>query len=144
MVCPKYGGTMKIIAFIMDYAIVDRIIDHLKLTFAAAKPHRPKSSSRSRSRRPRRAGNIFEHFVIRGERKSITYRSVRWGFSSKEPLSGRPEDFLTSPHGRWQYPIMIRRGYLLHEAAIHRAAEKANSYSFLWQQDFKQEAKKTG
>ena len=38
MVCPKCGGTMKVIAFITEYAVVDRIIDHLKLTFAAAKP----------------------------------------------------------------------------------------------------------
>ena len=29
---------MKVIAFIMDYAVVDRIIDHLKLTFVAEKP----------------------------------------------------------------------------------------------------------
>jgi hypothetical protein len=29
---------MKIIAFITKYAVVDRIINHLKLTFAAAKP----------------------------------------------------------------------------------------------------------
>ena len=27
MVCPKCGGTMKIIAFITEYAVVDRIID---------------------------------------------------------------------------------------------------------------------
>jgi hypothetical protein len=38
MLCPKCGGQMKVIAFIMDYADVDRIIDHLKLTFAAEKP----------------------------------------------------------------------------------------------------------
>ena len=38
MICPKCGGTMKVIAFIMDYAAVDRIIDHLKLTFVAEKP----------------------------------------------------------------------------------------------------------
>jgi hypothetical protein len=38
MVCPKCGGTMKIIAFLTDYAVVDRIIDHLKLTFVADKP----------------------------------------------------------------------------------------------------------
>jgi len=38
MVCPKCGGTMKIIAFITEYAVMDRIIDHLKLTFVAAKP----------------------------------------------------------------------------------------------------------
>jgi len=28
--CPKCGGQMKVIAFIMDYAVVDRIIDHLR------------------------------------------------------------------------------------------------------------------
>ena len=32
---------MKIIAFITEYAVVDRIIDHMKLTFVAAK--RPQS-----------------------------------------------------------------------------------------------------
>jgi len=35
---PKCGGTMKIIAFITEVAVVDRIIDHMKLTFAAVKP----------------------------------------------------------------------------------------------------------
>jgi hypothetical protein len=38
MICPKCGGTIKIIDFITEYAIVERIIDHLKLTFVAAKP----------------------------------------------------------------------------------------------------------
>ena len=38
MVCPKCGGTMKVIAFITEYAVVGRIIDHLKLTFVADKP----------------------------------------------------------------------------------------------------------
>ncbi|MGB9006191.1 MAG: transposase [Candidatus Aminicenantales bacterium] len=37
MLCPKCGGLMKIIAFLTEYAVVDRIIDHLKLTFVAAK-----------------------------------------------------------------------------------------------------------
>jgi hypothetical protein len=36
MLCPKCGGVMKVVAFITEYAVVDRIIDHLKLTFAAA------------------------------------------------------------------------------------------------------------
>ena len=35
MVCPKCGGPMKVVAFITDYAAVDRIIDHLKLVFVA-------------------------------------------------------------------------------------------------------------
>jgi hypothetical protein len=32
---------MKGIAFIMDYAVVDRIIDHLKLSFVAQRPPPP-------------------------------------------------------------------------------------------------------
>jgi hypothetical protein len=32
------GGQMKVIAFIMDYAVVDKIINHLKLTFVAERP----------------------------------------------------------------------------------------------------------
>ncbi len=41
MVCPQCGGTMKVISFLTDYAVVDRIIDHLKLTFVADKPPPP-------------------------------------------------------------------------------------------------------
>jgi len=38
MICPKCGGTMKVVAFIAEHAVVDRIIDHLKLTLVAEKP----------------------------------------------------------------------------------------------------------
>jgi hypothetical protein len=38
MVCARCGGRMRIIAFLTDYAVVDRIIDHLKLTFVAERP----------------------------------------------------------------------------------------------------------
>jgi ribosomal protein S27E len=38
MICPRCGGQMKVIAFLTDYAVVDRIIDHLKLTFVAERP----------------------------------------------------------------------------------------------------------
>jgi hypothetical protein len=41
MVCPQCGGTMKIISFLTDYAVVDRIINHLNLTFVADKPPPP-------------------------------------------------------------------------------------------------------
>jgi len=41
MLCPQFGGQMRIIAFITDYAVVDRIINHLKLTFVEAKPLPP-------------------------------------------------------------------------------------------------------
>jgi hypothetical protein len=38
MLCPRCGGTMRVIAFLTDYAVVDRIINHLKLTFVAERP----------------------------------------------------------------------------------------------------------
>jgi hypothetical protein len=41
MVCPQCGRMMKVIAFLADYAVVDRIIDHLKLTFVAERPPPP-------------------------------------------------------------------------------------------------------
>jgi hypothetical protein len=41
MVCARCGGRMKIIAFLTDYAVVDRIINHLKLSFVADRPPPP-------------------------------------------------------------------------------------------------------
>jgi hypothetical protein len=38
MLCSKCEGRMKVVAFLTEVAVVDRIIDHLKLTFVAAKP----------------------------------------------------------------------------------------------------------
>jgi len=38
MICPRCGGTMKVVAFITEFGAVDRIIAHLKLTFVVAKP----------------------------------------------------------------------------------------------------------
>jgi hypothetical protein len=41
LTCPRCQGEMRIIAFLTDYAVVDRIINHLKLTFVADKPPPP-------------------------------------------------------------------------------------------------------
>jgi ribosomal protein S27E len=41
MLCPQCGGMMKVISFLTDWAVVDRIIDHLKLTFVAERPPPP-------------------------------------------------------------------------------------------------------
>jgi hypothetical protein len=38
MTCPKCGGRMKVVAFITEVSVVDRIIDHLRLRFVGAKP----------------------------------------------------------------------------------------------------------
>jgi len=41
MLCPKCGGQMKVVAFITEVAVVDRIMEHLKLlTFVAAEESR--------------------------------------------------------------------------------------------------------
>lgn len=41
MICPQCGRTMKVVAFLTDHAMVDRIISHLKLTFVAERPPPP-------------------------------------------------------------------------------------------------------
>jgi len=41
LTCPKCQGKMRIIAFITDYAVVDRIINHLNVTFVAERPPPP-------------------------------------------------------------------------------------------------------
>ncbi|MDH7514051.1 MAG: hypothetical protein QHH14_13980 [Clostridiales bacterium] len=41
MICSQCGGRMKVISFLTDYAVVDRIINHLKLTFVAKRPPPP-------------------------------------------------------------------------------------------------------
>jgi hypothetical protein len=41
MLCPRCGGKMKVVAFITDFAVVDKIIDHLKLSFIAERPPPP-------------------------------------------------------------------------------------------------------
>ena len=38
MTCPRCGGRMRVVAFLAEHAVVDRIIRHLELTFVAEKP----------------------------------------------------------------------------------------------------------
>jgi hypothetical protein len=38
---------MKVVAFITEHAVADRIIDHLKLTFVAERPRRRRSLFRN-------------------------------------------------------------------------------------------------
>jgi hypothetical protein len=38
LICPRCGGRMRVVAFLTEYAVVDRIIRHLTLTFVAEKP----------------------------------------------------------------------------------------------------------
>ena len=41
--CPKCGGTMRIVSFIEDYKVIDKIIKHLNLTFKATRPPPPQA-----------------------------------------------------------------------------------------------------
>ena len=41
LLCPQYGAEMKVISFIEDHKVIDRIIAHLKLTFEAERPPPP-------------------------------------------------------------------------------------------------------
>ena len=43
LIWPSCGGQMKIISFIEDHKVIDKIIDHLKLTFMAERPPPPQS-----------------------------------------------------------------------------------------------------
>jgi len=38
LICPQCGGEMKVISFIEDHKVIDKIIAHLKLTFMAERP----------------------------------------------------------------------------------------------------------
>ena len=41
MVCPRCGGAMKVVAFLTEHAVVDRLSHHLRLTLVAANPPPP-------------------------------------------------------------------------------------------------------
>ena len=41
LLCPNCNGRMRIIAFIENHSVIDKIIDHLKLSFYAARPPPP-------------------------------------------------------------------------------------------------------
>jgi hypothetical protein len=41
LLCPSCGGQMKIISFIEEHKVMDKIIDHLKLTFISERPSPP-------------------------------------------------------------------------------------------------------
>jgi hypothetical protein len=41
LTCPQCGDTMKVIAFLSDFSVNNRINSHLKLTFVAERPPPP-------------------------------------------------------------------------------------------------------
>jgi hypothetical protein len=59
LVCPQCGGKMKVIAFLTDSAVVDRIMDHLKLTFVADRPPPPQIAYQEALMAAETAGEYF-------------------------------------------------------------------------------------
>jgi len=43
LICPQCEGRMRIISFIEDHKVIDKIIAHLKLIFFAERPPPPKA-----------------------------------------------------------------------------------------------------
>jgi hypothetical protein len=65
---------MKIISFFTDWAVVDRIIDHLKLTFVAERPPPPQVAYQGVLMAARQPVNIFRNLLLPGGRGSVNFR----------------------------------------------------------------------
>ena len=121
---------MKVVAFITEYAVVDRIIDHLKLGFVADRPppcsphvfhegRRLMSSSRLRSWRPLRPAredfpskvafraSIF--FVIDiAARPEVYYQRGQLGrFIGRSGYRGAAEKGISGPGKGISYPFFM-------------------------------------
>jgi len=53
---------MRVIAFIEDHTVIDKIINHLKLTFAAERPPPPQDAHHHLMIAAKRERNISENF----------------------------------------------------------------------------------
>jgi len=68
---------MRIIAFLIDYAVVDRIINHLKLTFVAERPPPPHIVSQEFLRDPERPRlNISYDFLLELKESSMQFLAL--------------------------------------------------------------------
>ncbi|MEA2005939.1 MAG: transposase [Acidobacteriota bacterium] len=59
LICPKCGGTMRIVSFIEDHKVIDKIIAHLKLTFMAERPPPPHNCEQLLSMAAEERGEYF-------------------------------------------------------------------------------------
>lgn len=57
LICPQCGARMRIISFIEDHKVIDKIINYLKLTFKAERPSPPQTQL---NRQMRKDQNIYE------------------------------------------------------------------------------------
>jgi hypothetical protein len=99
MVCPRCGGPMKVIAFLTDYAVVDRIINHLKLRHAPQQPLQ-------------KTGPIWykdNGWSGRGGCSFFSYREERGG---KSELQRAGWSLTATPGDRWKVPQKTHRRFL--------------------------------
>jgi len=59
LICPQCGGRMRIISFIEDHKVNDKIIAHLKLTFHAERPPPPQIVQKELLMAPEERGEYF-------------------------------------------------------------------------------------
>jgi hypothetical protein len=87
---------MKVIAFLTGYAVVDRIINHLPLTFFAERPRLLRSPIRKSRWRLRMVLNTYHNLLLHGGEKSIRFPTP-FGLSACFPPAPRSiEPKLTS------------------------------------------------
>ncbi|MBA7659321.1 hypothetical protein ES703_67298 [subsurface metagenome] len=74
LICPSCGGQMRIIAFIEDHNAIDRIIRHLKLTFAAERPPPPQAQPQLAMAAEERAEYLLKskHYDLEGKVYSVS------------------------------------------------------------------------
>jgi len=66
----KCGGKMRVIAFITEFSVVDRIINHLKLTFVASKPPPPRIAYQEVLMAAEARPNIFHDLLFERKERS--------------------------------------------------------------------------
>jgi len=90
------------------------------------------SSSRLRSRQPRRAGTIFDHLIFTGRESLLSFSRCERVSCSNMLFRRRLLRQLISPRDRKYITSVVKRGDSWAGVAIYPAAKKAISYQAAW------------
>ncbi len=96
MVCARCRATMKVTFFLTDYGLVDRIIDHLQLTFVADRPPPPQFAYQELLMAAEPSTECLSQFSLARAREA---RQIFDGFWLVCPAM-KTDGFLTHSHGR--------------------------------------------
>jgi hypothetical protein len=121
---------MKAVAFITEHAVVDRIIDHLKLTFASAKPPPSRVIEQVVLLAAEENVDYFDHLIFIGRDSLSSFSRCEKVFCPNMLFRCSLLRRLTSPRARKYLTSMVKGGDSSPRAEIHRAAEKGISYNF--------------